>query len=338
MEETYHLLITAYYEKTISDDELTLLKEWIDASEENLVQFSETIGILEASQAYFAKPLNNNQVWAKVEAHISAQPGIKSKTLNTKWYAAAAACILLCALAWSARGVLQQFNKSEYVTITNVDGKHSKVLLPDRSTVILSGGTILKYNKNFGADGRNIMLDGEAFFDVVHQSGKPFVVFTGDISTVVLGTSFNVKAYSSQKEVAVTVSSGKVGVLSGSNQNNHLVRYLVRNEQLNINTQTGLYTFNNADAGAVSAWVNNNLSFYNTNFSDIAASLEHHYGVKIFLTDAELGDIKLTAKLKNLTINRAMDDLCSLAGLGYTIKGNQVFVSHGDQKGGRLMR
>jgi transmembrane sensor len=337
--EDYYQLIIAYFDKTISDEGLTRLQQWIDESVDNQALFTETIQILEASRLYLKTPKSTDQSWKKIQNHITIthQP-TKTTPQKWNWLSVAAACLAVCVSGWLGYSVFKSSTQPVYASISNADGKHSKIVLPDSSIVILSGGSTLKYLKNFDSDKREIMLDGEAFFDVMHQAKRPFIIKTGQISTVVFGTSFNIKAYKTDKNIIVTVASGKVGVLANTNEKGRLVRYLVKNEQISINTQTGLYTSNTIDAGTVTGWVSNNLAFYNTRFKDIATSLEHHYGVKIHFTDAELGNVRLTAKFKNLSLNQAMDNLCSLTGLGYTQKQNQVFISNNDQKGGSIMR
>jgi len=338
MEEQSYRLIVEYFEKTISDEGLTQLQEWIEESPEHLEQFSETIEILEASRVYFRNRDNAIQTWARVQAHIDQEekPVIHAKR-KIRWLAYAAVALLM-----STFSLVFYFHKTtvpvDYAELSNPNGQHSRILLPDSSVVYLSGGSKIRYEKTFLGTKRMVYLDGEAFFDVVHQSRRPFVVKSGEITTVVLGTSFNVKAYASENKVDVTVRTGKVGVMASVAGKTQLVRYLLPDEQLKINTDNGLYTFNKADAREVSGWINNHFVFYNTPLKEIAVSLEHRYGVKIEFTDPELGESRLTAKFKNLPLKQVMEDLTTLSGLSFTQKDNHVFISNNDQKGGKIMK
>lgn len=339
MEEQSYRLIVEYFEKTITDDGLTQLQEWIEESNENLAQFSETIQILQASKLYFNQPKAAHETWERIQSYINEPSVVKAKPTNYKlnWLYAAAVGLLCCACGLLLRK--QSLNvQQSYVVIKNANGKQSKILLPDSSAVYLAGGSILKYPSNFGQNKRTVYLNGEAFFEVIHQAKKPFAVQSGEITTVVLGTSFNVKAYAADKKVAVTVKTGKVGVMANVKGKNQLVKYLTPNEQIEIDTQSGLYTFNNADAANVSSWVTNELSFYNTPLKDIAASLEHHYGVNIEFADPDLKSIKLTAKFKNISIQEVMENIRVLSGIAYTQKGNHLFLTNNNQKGGKIMK
>lgn len=338
MENNSYKLIIAYFEKTISDDGLTELQDWIEASPENLAQFSETIQILEASKTYFKQPLHPEKAWANIQAHISREEIPKRVKINRRrWMAYAAACLLICAIGLavyhSGSGIREQ-----YRVVSNRDGRQVKFVLPDGSVVYLAGGSKLRYPKIFTGKTRHVELDGEAFFDVVHHTAQPFTVKTGGITTVVLGTSFNVKAYQNENQVAVTVSSGKVGVMADVHGAGQLIRYLLPNEQISINTQNGVYAFNKTDAAEVVSWISHDLIFYNTSLKDIARSLEHHYGMEIEFTDPELSKVRLTAKFKNISLKEAMENLTVLSGLAYTQNGKHLFISNNNQKGGKIMK
>lgn len=211
MEEQSYRLIVEYFEKTISDEGLTQLQEWIEENPEHLEQFSETIEILEASRVYFRNRDNAAQTWSRVQAHIDQgeRPVMRIKK-KVRWLAYAAVVLLM-----STFSMVFYFHKTttpiDYAELSNPNGQHSRILLPDSSIVYLSGGSKIRYEKTFLGTKRMVYLDGEAFFDVVHQSKRPFVVKSGEITTIVLGTSFNVKAYASENKVDVTVRTGKVG-------------------------------------------------------------------------------------------------------------------------------
>ncbi|HKG07395.1 MAG TPA: FecR domain-containing protein [Pedobacter sp.] len=341
MEDQSYRLIVEYFDKTIDDRGLTQLQEWIEAHAENLEQFIETIRILEAAKEYTKLPDQQENTRQRIKAQVS-KAGQDEKTntrkLRRMLYAAACTLIGISSLLWYNNNFSGRRASKEFAEISNPDGQHSKIVLPDSSVVYLSGGSRIKYAKNFMASNRSVYLNGEAFFDVVHQAKRPFIVISGEISTVVLGTSFNVKAFDLESKVVVTVKTGKVGVMSAVKGLQQLVRYLTPDEQIEIDTQSGLYTFNAADADAVTGWINNDFIFYDTPIREIAASLEHRYGVKIEFTDQELGKTRLTAKFKNVPINQVMENLSLLSGLAFTQKGNHIFITNHHQKGGKIMK
>lgn len=343
MEDKNYQLISEYFDKSITDEGLVQLQEWIEAHPANLDKFIETIQILGAARSYFELPVAQEKSWQKIHQHID-HTAIAANTnkvhYRLRWAAAAAAIVLMAtfSLVWYTKISPVSPKAETFATLSNPDGQHSKIILPDSSVVYLAGGSTLRYSKDFLGAKRIVSLDGEAFFEVVHQSTRPFIVKSGDISTVVLGTSFNVKAFAVQKRVEITVNTGKVGVMALVKGKSQLIKYLVPNEQLGINTKNGIYTFGTTDAEGVSGWIKNDFIFHNTPLSDIALSLEHHYGIKIDFTDPELGKVRLTAKFKNMPLEEVMENLSIMADLAHTQKGNHVFISNSNQKGGKIMR
>ncbi len=335
MEEQGHRLIIEYYEKTISDEGLTQLQEWIEQGPENLAQFSETIQILEAAKLGIQHTDRSKQSWEKVQQHIadSAVPVRSIRNINLNWIAAVAVMLMV-----SLVGLFWIKQRPEYVEVANVNGQRSKVTLPDGSIVHLAGGSRIKFIKGFTDTDREITLSGEAFFDVVHMDAKPFKVKSGSITTVVLGTSFNVKAYEADHAVAVTVRTGKVGVLATIDGVTRLVKHLTPGKQIHIDTHTGLYNTRSVKADRVAGWMNNDLDFYDTPLRTIAATVQRQYGVQIQFTDPELGDIKLTAKFSNSSLPDVLETLSALSGLAYDRTGTHIYFSNNDQKGGSIMR
>ncbi|MET3115649.1 hypothetical protein AAKU52_003401 [Pedobacter sp. CG_S7] len=93
------------------------------------------------------------------------------------------------------------------------NGKVIKITLSDGSKVWLNAGSKISFPKSFGKSKREISLFGEAYFEVEHEQHRPFIIHTGAIITQVLGTSFNINAYALNKNIKVTVLTGKVAVL-----------------------------------------------------------------------------------------------------------------------------
>lgn len=110
-------------------------------------------------------------------------------------------------------GFLQEAPGPEVMSeVVNREIVPMTVLLGDGSTVVLQKDSKLSFSKPFGMSGRKVFLSGEAFFDVAKDSLRPFTVYSGEIVTEVLGTSFSVRAFEKDNEVEVNVKTGKVSV------------------------------------------------------------------------------------------------------------------------------
>ena len=122
-------------------------------------------------------------------------------------------------------------------------GEHKQVTLPDGTVVHLNAGTVMRYPTEFTSDIRLVEMEGEAFFNVMRDEGKPFIVRTRQADVKVLGTSFNVKAYQEDELMAVSVRTGKVEVDMPES-----VMRLLPNEQIIVNNTNGEILKKNEDA------------------------------------------------------------------------------------------
>jgi ferric-dicitrate binding protein FerR (iron transport regulator) len=95
--------------------------------------------------------------------------------------------------------------------ITSAGGK-SEIILSDGSQVTLNADSKLRYPDRFDNARREVYLEGEGYFVVQHMMNQPFILYTGNLSTTVLGTKFNVSAYPENKAIAVSLLEGKVQV------------------------------------------------------------------------------------------------------------------------------
>jgi ferric-dicitrate binding protein FerR (iron transport regulator) len=113
-------------------------------------------------------------------------------------------------------------------TIKMIKGKNH-IKLDDGTVIDLNEGSTLSYSVDFGAAKERVVeLEGEAFFDVVHDPARPFKVKAGDVTTTVLGTAFDVRAYGDQNDIVVTVARGKVAVAG----NDGPLATLTKNQQI----------------------------------------------------------------------------------------------------------
>ncbi|PWJ57750.1 uncharacterized protein DUF4974 [Dyadobacter jejuensis] len=125
------------------------------------------------------------------------------------WYMQKEQALSPMELSPFATAVVEEITTKE---VNNESQRAMLVNLPDGSSVTLSKGSRLTYPSQFGADSREITLSGEAFFEVAKDPQKPFYVFAQRLTTKVLGTSFNVRAYQDDDEVSVSVKTGRVSV------------------------------------------------------------------------------------------------------------------------------
>lgn len=178
------------------------------------------------------------------------------------------------------------------VSVSTPLGVKSDVVLPDGSRVRLNGGTRIVYPALFG-DERCVEVDGEAYFEVEHDARKPFVVVTGQVVSTVLGTTFNVHAYSEDENYQITLATGSLLVDGGPESRSVRLR---PGEQGFFERTSGLLSLRRVNVEQVLSWQEDRLYFRAEPLASIARSLERQFNVDITIPDERLRRICFTGE------------------------------------------
>ncbi|MBL1411558.1 FecR family protein [Sphingobacterium faecale] len=161
-------------------------------------------------------PVPDGEVdWRKMLDQVKSESAQTPKNrINTGWFRYTAVATLLLSLSIGGYFWLTEWGRHNNDLVENTVPiiKRDTVLLSDGTQIVLNSGSTLRYPKQFVGGTREVHLDGEGFFDVAKDPDKPFIVYAGELKTIVLGTSFNVNAYSGQSKAEVTVITGQVHV------------------------------------------------------------------------------------------------------------------------------
>lgn len=166
----------------------------------------------------------------------------------------------------------------EYITITTQKNEKREILLEDGTQITLYDKSSLIFPKKFSANIRSVSLSGEAFFEVTKNQQKPFIVISENIQTQVFGTSFNVEAYQKQKNIKITLTSGKIAVQSSDSQ-----QILSPGEQLIYDKSSKKMISKKIDLEDFLDMKNGILRFDSATLSEVAEKLEEFYNIKISL-------------------------------------------------------
>lgn len=206
-----------------------------------------------------------------------------------------------------------------YTEVRVKNGEHKRVILPDGTKVILNAGSFMKYPKRFTQDYRRIEMDGEAFFDVVHDEDKPFIVSTSDVSVKVLGTSFNVKAYDVDEQILVSVRSGKVQV-----DMTDAMMCLSPDEQLVFSRKNGEIQKRNESARRATVWVDGGLYFNKTPIRSVVKELERMYNCEIELSGDKPYDDYIYGEHDNKSLESVLKSIQYSTDIKYRKEGNKI--------------
>lgn len=169
----------------------------------------------------FASEVNLKNEWNRLLGSIQKENKPVGKTRIIGKYLQMAAGYAAAVLVGAAlvfvfthtRTLPEQVQGGSFIVQTD-NSDRSFTQLPDGSRIWLNKGTKIEYNQQFGIRNRNVLLNGEAYFEVAKNKKLAFIVKTKSIDVTALGTSFNVNAYDDGNEVTTTLYTGKVNVQS----------------------------------------------------------------------------------------------------------------------------
>jgi ferric-dicitrate binding protein FerR (iron transport regulator) len=239
-----------------------------------------------------------------------------------------AAAIVVCVIGlYFFRSTLVKFSNPVHQQETSsLTGERKKILLADGSMVWLSPNSKLNYPDKFNETQRTVSLDGEAFFEVAHDAEHPFVIKTGKVNTVVLGTSFNISAYPKQNTISVTLVTGKVAVALTA-KNKTYRETILPNQQIVIDRNSEkLSKTDYPDAGS---FLNKRLGSYEykgTSLQQVALDIESQYNVQIRLK-SDLSDKTFYGNLNmNDSVTQTLNKLCLVMEIKWEKKGEQYEI------------
>lgn len=231
------------------------------------------------------------------------------------------------------------------------NGTKTNIQLPDGTSVWLNAGSRLSYDSLYGNNLREVNLSGEAYFEVVKNPDKPFIIHTGKINIKVLGTIFNVKSYPGEKTIETSLIKGSIEVSFPSSTAKKII--LKPNQKLVIDKSESFPAANMnstvmsppkpfisiqhlSKVGSDSVieetgWVQNRLYFKDISFHELMQRMERKYGLSFQLIDISLDTIHFTGSFQNETVTQALDALRltaeqSTTDFTYEMQGNKVFI------------
>lgn len=213
---------------------------------------------------------------------------------------------------------------------TLVNPKGSKVLalvLNDGTNLWLNAASSISFPTSFDADKRQVLLDGEAYFEVKHDAHKPFIVKKGDMRVQVLGTHFNVNAYSNENAIKVTLLQGSVNIKSGSSET-----LIEPGQQANVDKRAGnpIHVIKHINVDEVIAWQNGKFIFKNQDIHTIMRQVARWYNVDIEFKD-EIHE-KFYADLSRTTsITTLLKMLEATNAVHFKLKNKTIIVMKGNK-------
>ncbi len=309
--QNFEHLMMQYLSETISDKEEQLLIEMLQSDPSLKDRFNEivktrAISMIPALEE--KKPYNYNYIR---ELLVTGNSSSSRPTLVQYFIRIAAVLIFLLTTSVSGYYFYNEVlnSSSQLMTYTTVVplGSQAKIVLPDGTIAWLNAGTTLKYTNKYGKKNREVEMTGEGYFDVKKDADKPFLVQTNDLEIKVLGTIFNVRSYTSDPTVEVSLIEGKVDVSAVDNETDMKIT-LLPNQQLHFIKESNTMYANYADVSKSAQWQIGKLHFVDATLEEIAKNLERKFDVQIYFESNDIKDEYYSGSLDmNLSVRTLLE-------------------------------
>lgn len=312
------------------DDAWERLADNMDRIKGELNEFTDSSVILTASTTVQGSGISNNHV---------LRPGTAARRILL-----AAATVMIILLA----GLLAHFYSTEsmqdnIVEIENhvyetSDGERATYNLVDGSRVVLHAGSRIEVPENYNEENRELYLEGEAYFETVHDPEKPFIVHSQDTYTQVLGTRFLVQAWPEMvRKVEVVVSEGKVlfGDSNLRNKEEENEIHITQNQRAILSGNDSPVVMDVIDMNWHIGWTRGILVFDNRPLDEVISRLERWYAINIELDDKKLGRKRITAEIDySQSMSEVLEGIALTLDLEIKRNGRKVIFSECRDKPG----
>lgn len=293
-EDTFHKILTNIASEDEKREFFSSLE--IDPEKKSEFQHYKNLYVLSslAPPNYLSQQNKSfNQFWNRTQAQ-------KPQRLINQWMRYAAIFVVACTMGFMAdylinREITQK--TSQRIEYSSEKGSVSKIHLEDGSSIWLSSGTNLVLDKNAN-DETVARLNGEAYFDLIPNPNRKFIVDLGQFKVKDIGTRFNIRAYESEKAITTALIDGQIDLLKESGiafltvKPGEFVKYDKASNQISVLQQ---------DPSIVTAWTEGKFVFIDKTLQEICTELENWYNVDIQIEDQKLANTRYTSVVKRST-------------------------------------
>lgn len=315
----FERLIEKYRQGLLSGEEKQLMDEWFDAVGKNEVQ-----------------PVRSEEERLDLKMRIMAARGFShgSGVVTNKevWgrrflrvWQIAASILLVAAFSyavWQFSFLSKKLSPAKQITSSSHSGAINKLLLADGTIVWLKNNSSLTYPDKFFGDQRRVTLRGEALFEVAKDAKHPFIIQCGDLTTTVLGTSFNIRA--TENDIEVVVLTGKVALTSLSDRQEIVVlveEKAVYKKELNQLTKVKAAPDELLNSATGTEY---DMSFKRTPMKDAILRMEAKFNVNVSVTDSSLNNCLITAILTDQSLEKTLKIIAAALNIQYEIEGSEI--------------
>lgn len=320
-------MLIRYLSGEASPEEVRQVKAWVEANEQTRALFEQYALLWQKSAGLKEATLfDAEKDWQEVKTQINAaktkQPGDHRpviRSLSHQFIKIAAMLVFTISLGWLAYSLSHKIGAAKEI-VASANTQPVQLTLPDGTKVILNKHSSLTYHKDFDGQTRKVRLKGEAFFDVVKNPQKPFLISTGNTQTEVLGTSFNI--YQNDQRVVLSVVTGIVAFYDGRNEQKVTVTAGQQADYLDGSIHKTITQNPN-----FLSWRTGVLIFRNTPLAQVLSDLNKHYQQQLVLETNNLATCTLTSTFKGQTFEQVLEELQLVLPVSISRKDKKTIIS-----------
>lgn len=334
-------LIISKLRQELSDEDEINLNSWLEIDinrelfhqlENVWMQVQDKTAAYEPNVEYYWNELSARIHTAKPEMQeTNSLPNLDRRISIKPFYRIIAAASILLVLVFSGTYYFRNSVTTPNSTLitqsySSLTGK-SRVILPDGTEVWLHTNTTLSYSSDFKSHSRNVVLKGEAYFNVTHDATKPFVVNSNGVSVVVHGTKFNVNSYAASSKVLVSLFEGSVSMKAANKSIT-----LKPGEEACFSKINNTLTAREGDVDCAKSWAGDKLRFENKSLRYVCKYLSKWYSVDIAIDEKIPNNQSYTFTVSDEALEDVIRIMTRINSIKYQFLKNDKLILTPDKK------
>ena len=284
-----------YFQGELPSEERLKLLRAMDSDKELKRQFIELKNLYALTRSFTGEDENNVESIRSFRAfiHQFSHRRLFNFAIKTAGVAAAIAVLVTLTYLFTVHQV-QQTQEEKLLSLHVPAGQRVHFTLQDGTSVWLNSRSTLHYPTSFGKDQRRVSIEGEAFFEVVHDTEKPFIVSSGGVEMKVLGTTFNVCSYPETEIIRTSLLDGSLMVYHEDRESENIVlkpsqEVIIEKGQMKVERISDIGYF---------LWTDGIYSFYNEPLDNILKKMELYFDIDIIVKDPTIYTWEYTGKFR----------------------------------------
>lgn len=343
-------LIIRYLEGNCTTEDEKKIKAWLEANANNKKELERLIRIWDVPPRDLPKP-DVEEALMKVARKAGIKELLKepssqkvyklkpekaeapflTRLFGVKFIRVAAIIAFILITPYLTIQLLKSDSYKEFISDLNrievEKGTNRELTLVDGTTVTLDAGTVFKYPDNFNHGKREVFINGEGYFQVVSDPERPFIIRSNDAVITVLGTKFNVRAWSENGKVEVAVIDGRVSLKAEDSTEKEDEVIITKGYLSVLRKGENPSQPVSADVEQYLSWMNHEKDFRSAKLFEVLEQLERWYDLEFKLPSEFYKTSLVTVYIEKKPIEDILDMLCLIMNFSYRRDGNEIIFS-----------